>query len=104
MASLSKQDRVLDAYCGIGTISLALSQHVSEVIGVEIVKEAIQDAKNNAQNNNIKNVHFVCDDASKFMDEFTNVNEKIDIVFVDPPRKGCDESFINSLLKLQAKK
>lgn len=100
LAKLSKTDRVLDTYCGIGTIGLIASKKVDEVIGVEIVKDAIKDAKNNASINNIKNANFVLDDASNFMVDFSKTSEKIDVVFVDPPRKGCDEKFLYSLMKL----
>lgn len=100
LANLKSTDRVLDTYCGIGTIGLIASKNANEVIGVEIVSDAIKDAKNNARLNNINNVNFVLDDASKFMVDFAKINEKIDVVFVDPPRKGCDDKFLNSLMKL----
>lgn len=98
-ANLSKNDVVLDAYCGIGTISLSLSKYVKEVTGVEIVKEAIIDAKNNAKLNNITNSTFICADCSKYM-----LDKKYDVVFADPPRKGLDNTFINSLLKTKPNK
>ena len=100
MANITKEDRILDAYCGIGTIGLIASKKAKEVIGVEIVKEAIQDAKTNARINNISNANFVWADASPFMVDLAKTSEKIDVVFADPPRKGCDEKFLNSLLKL----
>ena len=104
LADLKKTDRILDAYCGIGTIGLIASKKVNEVIGVEIVADAIKDAKNNALVNNIENANFVLDDASKFMISFSKTTEKIDVVFVDPPRKGCEERFLTSLMKLSPKK
>lgn len=104
LAQLSKKDRVLDAYCGIGTIGLIASKKCNEVIGVEIVKDAIKDAKNNAILNNINNANFVLADASDFMVDLAKTSEKIDVVFVDPPRKGCDEKFLSSLVKLSPKK
>ena len=103
-AKLNKTDRILDTYCGIGTIGLIASKNVEEVIGVEIVSAAIKDAKNNALLNNIDNIHFVLDDASNFMVNLAKTNEKMDVVFVDPPRKGCDEKFLNSLMKLAPEK
>ena len=103
-AKLNKTDRILDTYCGIGTIGLIASKNVEEVIGVEIVSAAIKDAKNNALLNNIDNIHFVLDDASNFMVDLAKTNEKMDVVFVDPPRKGCDEKFLNSLMKLAPEK
>ena len=100
LADLKKTDRILDAYCGIGTIGLIASKNVDEVIGVEIVKDAIKDAKSNAILNKINNVNFVLADAGDFMVDFSKTSEKIDVVFVDPPRKGCDERFLNSIMKL----
>lgn len=104
LAGLNKKDRVIDAYCGIGSISLALAKHVKEVIGVEIVKDAVIDARNNAKYNDIKNANFILDDAAKFMLELSKSGEKIDVVFTDPPRKGCDQVFLDSLLELRPKK
>ena len=103
-ANLSKSDRVLDTYCGIGTIGLIASKSVEEVIGVEIVKDAIKDAKSNALINNIQNAHFILADASDFMTDLSKTSEKIDVVFVDPPRKGCDQRFLSSIMKLSPKK
>lgn len=104
LAELSENDRVLDTYCGIGTIGLIASKNVDEVIGVEIVKDAIKDAKNNALINNINNANFVLADASDFMVDLAKTSEKMDVVFVDPPRKGCDDKFLSSLMKLAPKK
>ncbi len=101
LANLNKNHVVLDAYCGIGTIGLLASKHVKHVVGVEIVKQAIIDAKNNAHLNNINNAEFICDDASKFMVDLAKTNEKMDVVFLDPPRKGLDKPLIESLLKLK---
>lgn len=103
-AGLTGNETVLDAYCGIGTISLIAAKHAKEVYGVEIVKEAIKDAIGNAKLNNITNAKFECDDASKYMLRFNQTGIKPDVVFVDPPRKGLDETFINSLLVLAPKK
>ena len=104
MAELNKNDLIIDTYCGIGTIGLIASKYVNRVLGVEIVKEAIIDAKNNANINNIKNATFVCDDAAKFMVDLAMANEKIDVIFLDPPRKGLDMTLIESVLKLKPRK
>ena len=98
-ANLNKNDVILDAYCGIGTIGLIASKNCKEVYGVEIVKEAIEDAKINAKLNNFSNAHYECNDAKNYI-----LNKNFDCIFVDPPRKGLDEEFINSLLKSNCKK
>jgi len=101
LAKLSKNDTILDAYCGIGTIGMIASSKVKEVYGVEIVKEAIIDAKNNAKENNIENCKFYCADAKDFI---RKLHSNLDAVFVDPPRKGCDIPFLASLVKHKPKK
>lgn len=103
-ADLKEDEEVFDAYCGIGTISLIASKKVKKVVGVEIVKEAIIDAKKNAKLNHIENAEFICDDASKAIENFFDNNRKFSTVFVDPPRKGLDEKFVNTLLKIKPKK
>ena len=103
-ADLKEDEEVFDAYCGIGTISLIASKKVKKVVGVEIVKEAIIDAKKNARLNHIENAEFICDDASKAIENFFDNNRKFSTVFVDPPRKGLDEKFVNTLLKIKPKK
>ena len=99
-AKITKNDTVLDAYCGIGTIGLVASKAANKVVGVEIVKEAIIDAKNNAKANKINNVDFVCDNASKYMLNLASKKQHIDVVLMDPPRKGSDDIFLNSLMTL----
>ncbi len=104
LANLSKEDTVLDAYCGVGTIGIVLAKYVKKVIGVEIVKDAVNDAIINAKINNIKNIHFFNADASEFIKNLAKRNEKIDIVIMDPPRSGSDQKFINAVLRLLPKK
>lgn len=99
-AKFKPTDVVIDAYCGIGTISLTLAKHVKKVYGVEVVPQAIVDAKENAERNHITNAEFVCDDAGHFMTEFVERNEKVDCVMVDPPRKGCSTEFLERLTTL----
>lgn len=103
-AELSKDDVVLDAYCGIGTITLSLAKYVKKVYGVEIVDAAIEDAKNNAILNNVENVEFRCDDAGKYMVELVNSKQHLDVVFVDPPRKGCSNEFLDYLIQAKPNK
>ena len=103
LANLQKDQVVIDAYCGIGTISLSMAKHVKKVIGVEIVKEAIEDAKRNAKINHIDNVEFLVDDAGHFMKELAKKGESVDVVMVDPPRKGCSKEFLEALAILRPK-
>ena len=102
LANLTGNEIVLDAYCGIGTIGMIASKKAKEVYGVEIVADAIKDAKMNAKNNNITNCKFYCADAQDFMKRYEG--EKMDTVFVDPPRKGCSEQFLQALVKFKPKK
>ena len=102
LASLTGKEVVLDAYCGIGTIGMIASKKAKEVYGVEIVADAIKDAKMNAKNNNISNCRFYCADAQDFMRRYDG--EPMDTVFVDPPRKGCSEQFLSALVKFKPKK
>ena len=84
-------DLLLDLYCGTGTIGLSMSDSVKKLVGVEIIPEAIEDAKKNATINNISNVNFFCGDAAKIAEELKAKGAKPDVVLVDPPRKGLDE-------------
>ena len=88
-------DNILDLYCGIGTISLYLARFAKHVTGVEIVPQAIENAKENAKANNLNNTEFILADASKNMDEYIRGK---DIVVLDPPRKGVSKELINSLI------
>lgn len=99
LANISNNDLVLDAYCGIGTIGLIASRKAKNVIGVEIVKEAVVDAINNAKNNNINNAYFYEGDAGKFIVDQFKQGIKFDVVIMDPPRKGADEAFLSTLIK-----
>ena len=99
MAGLTGKETVLDAYCGIGTIGLIASKKAKAVVGVEIVEDAIINAKENAIINNITNTTHYALDATKFILEEEKKNNRFDVVFIDPPRGGCDEAFLNSLIK-----
>lgn len=104
LAGLSGKEKVIDAYCGIGTIGLIASKKAKEVIGVELNKDAVKDAIFNAKRNEIKNVRFYGEDASKFMVKMAENGEKADVVFLDPPRSGSTEEFIDSLALMGPKK
>lgn len=102
LANLTGKEVVLDAYCGIGTIGMIASKKAKLVYGVEIIQDAIKDAIMNAKNNNINNCLFYCADAQDFMRKYQG--EKMDVVFIDPPRKGCSEQFLQSLVRFKPKK
>ncbi|WP_203637421.1 23S rRNA (uracil(1939)-C(5))-methyltransferase RlmD [Levilactobacillus wangkuiensis] len=103
-AGLTGTETVIDAYCGIGTISLALAKHAKQVYGVDIVPEAIEDAKVNAQKNHLTNVDFFVDKAEDQMIQWQASGIKPDVVVVDPPRKGLAETLIASTAKMGPKK
>lgn len=100
-ANLKKSDTVLDLYCGTGTISCIVSSHVKKVIGVEIVEDAVRDAKCNLMINNINNVKFIVGDAAK---KVSKIKEKVDVIFVDPPRSGMDRKMISIIKNIKAEK
>ena len=104
-ANITKEDIVFDLYCGIGTISLFMAKYAKKVYGVEIVEEAIKDAKENAKINNIENTEFIAGDVEEVLNDLIN-NKKIipDIVMVDPPRKGLDNTSIQNIIKIKSKR
>lgn len=103
-AELKGSDSVIDAYCGIGTISLIAAKTAGQVVGVENNRDAVHDAIANARRNSVKNARFVCTDAGEFMLEAAGEGAKADVVFTDPPRAGSDRKFLSSLTKLAPKK
>ncbi|MBZ2406483.1 23S rRNA (uracil(1939)-C(5))-methyltransferase RlmD [Liquorilactobacillus hordei] len=103
-AELTGKETVIDAYCGIGTISLNLAQKAAKVYGVEIVPEAIADAKKNATVNDINNATFEVGTASEWMSKWSEDGIKPDVVVFDPPRKGLEPEVINSTVKLSPEK
>ena len=100
-AKLSKKDILCDLYCGIGTIGIFASKNVEKVYGIEIVSEAIKDAKENSKINNIENIEFLNGDVEEAFEKLINNNVKPSVVIVDPPRKGLDKNTINNLNKLK---
>lgn len=99
--NLQGDEVLLDAYCGTGTIGLCAARKVKQVVGVELVKEAVRDARNNAKINNIENAMFIAADCTDFI---LNQDVLFDIVIMDPPRKGSTPEFLNALVSLAPKK
>lgn len=103
-ADLSGQETVIDAYCGIGTISLFLAQKAQKVYGVEIVPEAIADANRNAELNGIENVEFAVGEAEVVIPNWYKEGIEADVLVVDPPRKGCDDALLQTIIEMKPKK
>ena len=111
-AGLTGNETVIDAYCGIGTIGITAASYMAgqaggkggNVIGVELNTDAVKDAIANAKRNNMDNIRFYCDDAGKFMTRMAANGQHADVVFMDPPRSGSDETFLNCVAKLAPKK
>lgn len=104
-AGLTGKERVLDAYCGIGTIGLvAAKQGAGSVLGVEVNPGAVRDAIFNAKENGVKNCFFTCADAGQFMEEAALERESFDVVFMDPPRAGASREFLTALCALAPKR
>ncbi len=100
-AHLTGRETVIDAYCGIGTIGLIAADKAKKVIGVELNRDAVRDAIQNARKNRIKNVDFYQKDAGEFMVQLASQDVHVDVVFMDPPRAGSDEAFLSSVVRLK---
>ena len=103
-AEITKKDLVLDLYCGVGTITLAMAKAAGKVIGVEVVEQAILDAKENALRNGIENAEFFCGDAGKAALELEKQGVKPDVIVVDPPRKGLNADTIEALSRMSPRR
>ena len=103
-AGLSGEESVVDAYCGIGTISLFLAQKAQKVFGVEVVPEAIEDAKRNAELNGITNAEFAVGEAEIVIPKWYKEGNAADVLVVDPPRKGCDDALLQTIIEMKPKK
>lgn len=100
-ANLNGTETVIDAYCGTGTIGLAAARHAGKVIGVELNKDAVRDARINARENKQKNVDFYQGDAGDFMAEMAASGQKADVVIMDPPRSGSTEEFMSAMVQMK---
>ena len=103
-AEITKDDLVLDLYCGVGTITLAMAKAAGKVMGVEVVEAAVEDARENAKRNGIENAEFFCGDAGKAALELEAKGIIPDVVVVDPPRKGLNEDTIEALSKMSPRR
>ncbi|MPQ43335.1 23S rRNA (uracil(1939)-C(5))-methyltransferase RlmD [Clostridium tarantellae] len=103
-AELTGEEEVFDAYCGTGTITLFLSQKAKKVYGVEIISQAIDNARINALKNNVDNVEFFVGESESVIPDLINKGVKADMVMVDPPRKGCDRKLLEAITNINAKK
>ena len=103
-ANITKEDTVLDLYCGVGTITLAMASAAGQVIGVEVVPQAVEDAKENALRNGITNAEFICGDAGQAALELERRGVRADVVVVDPPRKGLNADAIEALARFAPKR
>ena len=99
-AGLTGREKVLDAYCGTGTLGIIASDQADQVLGVELNPDAVRDAIRNARENKVRNIQFYKQDAGKFMVELAEQKARVDVVFMDPPRAGSDEAFLSSLVRL----
>lgn len=104
-ANLTGKETVFDLYCGIGTIGIFASKNVKKLYGIETVPEAIEDAKQNAKENNLKNAEFFVGDVEKALPKFIKERNILpDVVFIDPPRKGCEKTALDTILQIEPKK
>ena len=103
-AALTGNEDVLDLYCGAGTIGLSLASKAKRITGAEIVPEAVEAAKKNAADNGIANADFICADAGQAAKHFSDEGRKPDVIITDPPRKGCDEVTLSSIVKMSPKR
>ena len=100
LANLTGNEIVIDAYCGIGAIGLIAAGRAGRVISVELNEDAVRDAIRNAKQNEIKNIEFYCEDAGDFMEEMAENGERADVLFMDPPRSGSSETFLQAAARL----
>lgn len=100
-AALTGKETVLDAYCGTGTIGLIASEYAGRVIGVELNGDAVRDARMNAKQNQVKNIEFYQNDAGKLLLQMAEQGEKLDVLFMDPPRSGSSREFLDAAVRIR---
>lgn len=103
-ASLTGKETIIDAYCGIGTIGMAMAAKAKQVIGIELNADAVRDAKANAKRNNIENIRFVAADATEYMTYMSERGERADVVVLDPPRSGSTQEFVKAVAAVAPKR
>lgn len=101
LADLHGTETVLDLYCGTGTITCVMAQHAAHAIGVEVIDDAVRDARENAARNGLENVSFACADAGQAAQRFAQQGSRPDVIVVDPPRKGLDEAAVAACAQMQ---
>ncbi len=104
MADITENDTVWDFYCGIGTIGQFVAKKANKIIGIEIVPQAVEDAKKNAKKNGITNAEYYCGPAEIVAPTLIKKGERADVVILDPPRKGCDEILLDTVIKSHSKR
>ena len=103
-AALTGNEKIVDAYCGVGTIGLWLADKAGEIRGMDVIPEGIEDAKKNARKHERKNASYFTGKAEDLMPKWVKEGWRPDVVVVDPPRTGCDEKFLDTILKVKPKK
>ena len=104
LAGITKKDLVLDLYCGVGTITLAMASSAGKVIGVEVIPQAVEDARDNARRNGIENAEFFCGDAGQAALELEKQGIRPDVITVDPPRKGLNADTIEAICRMSPRR
>lgn len=104
MLNLKNTDNVLDLYCGIGTIGLTMALDINKLLGIEVIKQAVENAIKNSEINNIRNSDFICGDVVEEIDYISSYIKNVNTIIIDPPRKGCDGRLIDTIMKISPEK